>query len=148
MMHMLSRRIAPVLVLMQVAYVALMEIAFSTIGPDTAELDHTHPSTSGRLLYAAVIIGVVVALAGGAALLGLDRGRKALPRTVRTVWLAVLTIGELAIACTFLAHMVTEPIGPDTLIGTAAIVICALIAFAGASEMRVSTGRASTDVPG
>lgn len=147
-MHMLSRRIAPVLVLMQVAYVALLEIVFSTIGPNTAELDHTHPSTSGRLFYAAVVIGVVVALAGGAAILGLDRVRRAVPGTVRTVWLAALIAGELAIACTFLAHMVTEPFGPDTLIGTAAIVICALIAFAGAREMRVSAGRASADVPG
>ncbi|GAA2518900.1 hypothetical protein [Streptomyces gobitricini] len=145
MTHLLSRRIAPVLVLIQVAYVALLEIAFSTLGPDTAELDHTNPSASGRLLYAAVIIGALIVLVGGAVLLGLDKARTACPGAVRTAWLAVLAIGELAIASTFLFHMAKETFGPDTLIGTAAIVVCGLIAFACASEVRVSFRRSSAD---
>ncbi|MGX1887793.1 hypothetical protein [Streptomyces sp. NPDC055287] len=38
MTHILSRRIAPILILGQIAYITLLEIAF-TLVPDTAELD-------------------------------------------------------------------------------------------------------------
>lgn len=145
MMHMLNRRIAPVLVLIQVAYVALLEIAFTTLTPDTAELDHTDPSTSGRLLYTAVIIGVLITLTGGAALLGLDKARNACPTAVRTAWLAILPIGELAIAGTFLFHMARETFGPDTLIGTAAIAMCGLIAFASVREVLSAVRTSAVD---
>ncbi|MGX1887645.1 hypothetical protein [Streptomyces sp. NPDC055287] len=135
MTHVLSRRIAPILILVQVAYIALLEIVF-TLGPDTAELDHTNPSGSSGILYTAVIVAVVLTLAGGAALLGLDKARTGTPRAVRTAWLAVLALGELAIAATFLVSITGQEFGPDTLIGTAAIAMCACIALACATEVR------------
>jgi hypothetical protein len=142
---MLSRRIAPILILMQISYVALMEIAFTVMVPDTAELDHTNPSASGRFLYTAVVIAVLITLAGGAALLGLDKARTRAPRIARTAWLVVLAIGELAIAGMFLASIARETFGPDTLIGLIGIVMCASITVASACELRTSLPPRSAD---
>ncbi|MBT2511672.1 hypothetical protein J7I98_39030 [Streptomyces sp. ISL-98] len=144
MTHMLSRRIAPILILVQVAYIALLEIAFS-LGPDTAELDHTNPSGSSGILYTAVIVAAVVTMAGGAALLGLDKARAGTPRAVRTAWLVVLALGELAIATAFLTSITRETFGPDTLVGTAAIAMCVFIALACATEIRAFFRHAPAD---
>ncbi|MGW7056683.1 hypothetical protein [Streptomyces sp. NPDC054888] len=144
MTHMLSRRIAPILILVQVAYIAMLETLFA-LGPDTAELDHTNPSASSGILYTAVIVAVVLTMAGGAALLALDKARTGTPRAVRTAWLAVLALGELAIAAVFLVSITGQAIGPDALIGSAAIALCGCIAYACATELRTLFRPAPTD---
>ncbi|MEU1037817.1 hypothetical protein ACFYP4_28950 [Streptomyces sp. NPDC005551] len=135
MSHMLSRRIAPVLILVQLAYVALLEAMFA-LAPDTAELDHTDPSSSGGILYAAVGVAVVLTWAGGAALLGLDEARTSTPRAVSIVWLAVLALGEVAVAVAFLAKTAGEAFRPDALKVIAATATCMSIALACATELR------------
>jgi uncharacterized PurR-regulated membrane protein YhhQ (DUF165 family) len=144
MTQMFSRRIAPVLVLVQLAYVALLEAMFA-LAPDTAELDHTNPSSSGGILYAVAGVAVVVTWTGGAALLGLDKARTRTPRALSVAWLAVLALGEVTVAVAFLAKIAREAFGPDTLSVVVATAMCISIALACAIELRTLVRPASAD---
>ncbi|MFE9849508.1 hypothetical protein ACFYPN_11935 [Streptomyces sp. NPDC005576] len=128
------RRIVPVLLLAQVAYVALLEFAFTFLVPDTAEIDHTDPDTSGTVLYAVLVAAAVLVMAGGAALLGSARVSGRTPRTVRAGWLALLGLGEMAAVVMFLRVVVTGASGPDTLIGVLAGVACCAVALSCLTE--------------
>ncbi|MET7438572.1 hypothetical protein ACFYQQ_21355 [Streptomyces sp. NPDC005496] len=144
MRRILGRRIASVLALVQLAYAVLFEAMFA-LAPDTAELDHTDPSSSGGMLYAAAGIAVVVTWAGGAALLGLHKARTCTPRALSAVWLVVLAFGEVAVAVTFLAKMTREAIGPDMLVVAAATAMCLGVALACATELRTLVRPSSAD---
>ncbi|MFB6814819.1 hypothetical protein ACFCV8_09765 [Streptomyces sp. NPDC056347] len=121
------RKVVPALLLVQVAYVALLELAFTFLVPDTGEIDHTDPRTSATVMYAALVVAAVVAMTGGAVLMGSARVRDRAPRVLRGCWLALLGIGEIAVAVMFLRAVATGSMGPDTLIGVlAAAVSCAV----------------------
>ncbi|MEV6507803.1 hypothetical protein AB0M61_17025 [Streptomyces sp. NPDC051642] len=134
MMTMFHRRVVPVLLLAQVAYVALLEFAFTFLALDTAEIDHTDPDTSGTVLYAVLVVVAVLAMAGGAALLGSARVRERAPRALRVGWLALLGLGEVAIAVMFLRTVATGASGPDTLIGVLASVASCAVALSCLTE--------------
>ncbi|MFJ3222235.1 hypothetical protein ACIPJS_02550 [Streptomyces sp. NPDC086783] len=139
-----SRRIAPILVLVQLAYVLLLEAMFA-LAPDTAELDHTNPSQSGGILYAMVGVAVVLVWAGGAALLGLDNVRARAPRALSTAWLAVLALGEVAVTVAFLAKIARETFGSDTLSVIAATAVCVTVALACVVELRTLVRHSPVD---
>ncbi|WP_405988022.1 hypothetical protein [Streptomyces sp. NBC_00986] len=134
MTTMFHRRVVPVLLLAQVAYVALLEFAFTFLALDTAEIDHTDPDTSGTVLYAVLVVVAVLAMAGGAALLGSARVRERAPRALRGGWLALLGLGEVAIAVMFLRTVATGASGPDTLIGVLASVASCAVALSCLTE--------------
>ncbi|MER6633286.1 hypothetical protein ABT301_34570 [Streptomyces sp. NPDC000987] len=127
-------RVAPVLLLCQVAYVALLEFAFTFLVPDTAEIDHTGPSPSGTALYASAVAVALLAMTGGAALLGSARARAGTPRALRAGWLIVLGVGELAIAVAFLKAAASGASGPDMLIGLPAAVASCAVAWSCLAE--------------
>lgn len=132
----LSRRVAPVVLLVEVAYVALMTVAFTVLPPDTAELDHTGGSAVEAVVYAAAMLGVVLALVGAAALLGLERVRTRAPRAVRVAWLALVGLGQVAIAVKALVNVVGQDAGPDTVIGSVMVAAALCVAAACAVEVR------------
>jgi hypothetical protein len=127
------RRVVPVLLLGQVAYVALLELAF-TLVPDTTEIDHTDPSTAPAVLYALLVAVALLAMIGGAALLGSARVRERTPRALRVGWLTLLGLGELAIAVMFLKTVATGASGPDTLIGVLASLASCAVAWSCLTE--------------
>jgi len=134
MMTMFHRRAVPALLLVQVAYVALLEFAFTFMVPDTSEIDHTDPSTSGTVMYAALVAMALVAMTGGAALMGSARVRDRAPRALRVGWLALLGLGELVIAVMFLNTAATGTLGPDTAIGAVASAASCAIALSCLTE--------------
>ncbi|WP_406130593.1 hypothetical protein [Streptomyces sp. NBC_00989] len=134
MTTMFHRRVVPVLLLAQVAYVALLEFAFTFLALDTAEIDHTDPDTSGNALYAVLVVVAVLAMTGGAALLGSARVRERAPRALRVGWLALLGLGEVAVAVMFLRTVATGASGPDTLIGVLASVASCAVALSCLTE--------------
>ncbi|MQS37455.1 hypothetical protein [Streptomyces katsurahamanus] len=149
MTHPLGRRIAATLLIGQVSYVVLIQILLGALGPDTAAVDHNARSASGLLLYGTVVIGILVVMAGGAALLAVERVREGVHGLLRTAWLVCLALGELAIAASFLAYAATETFGPDTVIGAFAVVMSVGIAVVCAAEVRAALHalrRASVDV--
>ncbi|WP_406423519.1 hypothetical protein [Streptomyces sp. NBC_00842] len=125
----LVRHIAPILLLVQVAYLALLEVAFTVLPPDTAELDHTDASAVNMALVRGITLAVTIAMTGAAALLGLAKIRTRAPRPIRIVWLVGVALGEVAIAVKALLSILSQNVGPDTaigaLIGTAALTIAA-----------------------
>jgi hypothetical protein len=124
MKNALTHRVAPILLLMQAAYLALLEFAFAFLAPETGEIDHTEPAGSSGIVYALVVGAAFLGLIGGAALLGSVQARaRTAGRPLRVVWLALLGLGELAVAGMFLKSIVDESVGPDTVIGMLAIVI-------------------------
>ncbi|MET7600703.1 hypothetical protein ACWERY_31940 [Streptomyces sp. NPDC004082] len=129
MTTMFHRRVVPTLLLGQVAYVTLLELAFTFLVPDTAEIDHTAPDTSGTLLNSVLVAVAALTMIGGAALLGSSRVRDRAPRALRVGWLAVLGVGEVAIAVMLLGSVATGASGPDTLIGVLASVASCAIAW-------------------
>ncbi|MCT7354469.1 hypothetical protein N4P33_20255 [Streptomyces sp. 15-116A] len=136
----LSRRLAPVLLLLQVTYVLLLTVAVMVLTPDTAELDHPDASAMETMLVPVATIGIIVALAGAAALMGLEQVRTRTPRIVRAVWLALVALGQLAIAGRALLNVLSQPSGPDTVIGTLMIAGALYVAVACALEVRGSSG--------
>ncbi|MFI6063333.1 hypothetical protein [Streptomyces sp. NPDC051286] len=132
----LSRRVAPVLLLLQVAYVAMLTVAFTVLPPDTAELDQPDASTVETAFVPVATLGIIVALAGAAALLGLEKARTRSPRAVRAVWLALVALGQLAIAAKALLNVLSQTPGPDTIIGAGMIAVALCIAVACAVEVR------------
>lgn len=128
-MDLLRRKVAPVLLLSQLAYVTLLEFAFTFLALDTGELDHTESGSSGELLYRALIIAAVLGMIGGVALLGSARARDIAPRAVRAVWLALLALGEAAIAVAFAGSAATGSPGPDTVIGVLGLLVSGCIAY-------------------
>jgi hypothetical protein len=76
---------------------------------------------------------VVAALAGAAALLAVDSVRERAPRALATVWLAVVALGQLAVAGKALSNAVSQDLGPDTAVGvlmTAAALAAAAVCLA------------------
>ncbi|MFF8318696.1 hypothetical protein ACF06V_16190 [Streptomyces bobili] len=134
MMNVLRRRAAPVLLLGQTAYVVLLEFAFTFLVPDTAELDHTESGSSGMLLYRVLVVVAVLGMLGGAVLLGSARVRDGIPRAVRAVWLALLALGEVAIAVAFAGSAVVGSPGPDTVISVLGILVSGCIAYSCIAE--------------
>ncbi|GEC06571.1 hypothetical protein SSP24_42260 [Streptomyces spinoverrucosus] len=139
----LSRRVAPVLLLLQVAYVALLTVAFTVLPPDTAELDQPGASAMETAFVPVATLGIIVALAGAAALLGLEKARTRAPRVVRVVWLALVALGQLAIAAKALLNVLSQTPGPDTGIGAGMIVVALCVAVACAVEARGSSASPS-----
>ncbi|WP_371622623.1 hypothetical protein OG245_06730 [Streptomyces sp. NBC_01116] len=144
MTSLLARRVASVLLLLQVAYAALLQIAFLTLGPDTAEIDHTDPSGFSPL-NAGLALFTLVGLAGGALLLGLERVRSRAPRALTVTWLALVGLGQTVLAVVALAtHDSSAGIGlPVALLFAAG---CAVVAVACALTIRTGSGalRANT----
>ncbi|MGW5369692.1 hypothetical protein ACWER6_33850 [Streptomyces sp. NPDC004009] len=134
MMTMFNRRVVPVLLLVQVTYVALLEFAFTFLTPDTAAIDHTDPGTGASALYAVLVTVTLFATAGGAALLGSAHVREWTPRAVRVGWLTLLGLGELAVAAMFMRNVAAGASGPDTLIGVLASVASCAIAVSCLTE--------------
>ncbi|MFJ7412459.1 hypothetical protein ACIQWZ_16830 [Streptomyces sp. NPDC098077] len=144
MTSLLTRRVASVLLLLQVAYAGLLQIAFLTLGPDTAEIDHTDPSGFSPL-NAGLALLTLVGLAGGAVLLGLERVRSRAPRALTVTWLALVGLGQTVLAVVALAtHDSSAGIGlPVALLFAAG---CAVVAVACALTIRTGSGalRANT----
>ncbi|MGW4818422.1 hypothetical protein ACWEP4_05425 [Streptomyces sp. NPDC004227] len=141
MMTMFHRRVVPVLLLGQVAYIAMLELAFTFLVPDTAEIDHTDPGTSSAVLYAVLIAVALLAMIGGAALLSSARISEKTPRALRAGWLILLGLGELAIAAMFLTPVATGASGPDTLIGVLASVLSCAVALTCLTETSATLRR-------
>lgn len=138
----LTHRVAPIFLLTQAAYLALLEFAFAFLAPETGELDHTEPAGSDVLIYAAVVGAVFLGLIGGTVLLGSRQARnRTAGRPLRVVWLALLGLGEITVAGMFLKSIVFESIGPDTVIGVLAIVISCGLALCCSAEVREATRR-------
>jgi hypothetical protein len=135
----LSQRVAPALLLVQVAYVGLFTVAMTVLPPDTAGLDQPDASVMDRAYVAVATLGLVVVLAGAAALLGLERARTRVPQTVRAVWLAVVAVGQLAIAAKALLNALGQDAGPDTVIGAGMVAVALCVAAACAVEVRRPT---------
>ncbi|MFJ5103975.1 hypothetical protein [Streptomyces sp. NPDC088554] len=146
MIRLLTRRIAPALLLLQAVYAGLLQIAFLTLGPDTAELDHTDPSGFSAL-NAALVALTLVGLTGGAALLGLERARSWMPRALMMAWLGLLGLGQTALAVVLLATT-SSPVGltlPAALLVAAA---CATVAVACALTIRTGSGAVRLNTAG
>ncbi|MGW5969498.1 hypothetical protein [Streptomyces sp. NPDC055186] len=159
MIRFLARRIAPALLLLQAAYEGLLQLAFLTLWPDTAELDHTDPSGFSPL-NAALVVLTLVGLTGGAALLGLERVRSwaprvltvtwlALlglervrswaPRVLTVTWLALLGLGQTVLAAVALATT-GSPAGLTPPIALLFAAACAMVAVACALTLRTGSG--------
>ncbi|MFE7231066.1 hypothetical protein ACWCRF_32010 [Streptomyces sp. NPDC002405] len=138
MIRFLTRRVAPALLLLQVAYAGLLEIAFLTLGPDTAELDHTDPSGFSPL-NAALVVLTLVGLTGGAALLGLERARSWAPRALTVAWLALVGLGQTVLAVESLATA-GSPEGFNLAGALLFAAACATVAVACALTIRTSSG--------
>ncbi|WP_369268665.1 hypothetical protein AB5J55_00195 [Streptomyces sp. R11] len=83
---------------------------------------------SSALLYRALIITAVLGMVGGAALLGSARARARTPRGIRAGWLALLALGEVAIAVAFAGSVIAGSPGPDTVIGALGILASGCVA--------------------
>ncbi|MFE9311624.1 hypothetical protein ACFYM5_28835 [Streptomyces sp. NPDC006706] len=138
MIRFLTRRIAPALLLLQAAYEGLLQIAFLTLGPDTAELDHTDPSGFSPL-NAALVVLTLVGLTGGAALLGLERVRSWAPCALTVTWLALLGLGQTVLAVVALATT-GSPAGLTLPIALLFAAACATVAVACALTIRTGSG--------
>ncbi|MEU1555657.1 hypothetical protein AB0G86_31345 [Streptomyces scabiei] len=138
MTSILSQRVAPVLLLLQVAYIGLFSVLITTLPPDTAELDHTETSALDTALYAATLLAIVVALVGAAALLALEKIRSRTPRAVRAGWLVIVALGQVAIAARALINVLGQDPGPDIVFGAAMAVAALGIAAACIIEARGS----------
>ncbi|MFD3975239.1 hypothetical protein [Streptomyces cyaneofuscatus] len=147
MIPLLTRRIAAALLLLQAAYVALLQIAFPVLGPDTAEIDHTDPA-GFSLLDAVLVVLALVVLTGGAALLGLDRVRFRAPRAPALVWLVLVGVGQTALAVVALATS-GDPAGLGLPVALLVAVGCAVVAVACVLTIRTDSGapRAASAVP-
>jgi hypothetical protein len=147
MMTVLHRRVVPLLLLSQVAYVALLEFAFTFLVPETGEIDHTESGSSSALLYRALVITAVLGMVGGAVLLGSARARARTPRGIRVGWLALLVLGEVAIAVAFAESVIAGSPGPDTVIGALGILVSVCVVYSclaeAGSAMRRATPEAS-----
>ncbi|MFF7252947.1 hypothetical protein [Streptomyces microflavus] len=155
MKPLLHRRIAPALVVAQLLYVALMELAFTFLSPGNPEPDATGSARNALLGYGAVMVAVAAVMAGGALMLASSRASAAVPRPVRTVLLVLLGLVELGIAAAFLHSAATGSLGPDTVIaGVAAVVSgcvaagCALGPAAAPPAQRTPHGRPTARTTG
>jgi len=146
MTPLLTRRIASVLLLLQVAYVVLLQIAFLVLGPDTAEIDHTHPS-GFSLLDAVLVVLALVVLTGGAALLGLERVRSRAPRVPAMIWLALVGVGQTALAVVALATS-GDAAGLGLPVALLLAVACAVVAVACVLTIRTDSGAPRPDTAG
>ncbi|MEU6987893.1 hypothetical protein ABZ946_31435 [Streptomyces sp. NPDC046324] len=135
-MSFVTRRLAPALLLLEAAYLVLMEVAFSVLPPDTGELDHTESAALGGAAALLLVAAVTVALVGAAALLALGSVRERAPRSLVVGWTAVVALGQLAIAGKALANAVAQDPGPDTVIGAlmAAVALCVAAACGAAAR--------------
>lgn len=138
MTSVLSQRVAPALLLLQVAYIGLFAVLITTLSPDTAELDHTENSALDTAFYAAALLAIVVALVGAAALLALEKIRSRTPRAVRVGWLGVVALGQVAIAARAMINVLGQDPGPDIVFGVVMAVAALGIAAACAIEVRGS----------
>ncbi|SPF04353.1 hypothetical protein [Streptomyces sp. MA5143a] len=138
MTSVLSRRVAPILLFLQVAYIGLFAVLVTALPPDTAELDHTDTSMLDTALYAVTLLGIVIALVGAAAILGLEKVRARTPRPVRAGWLGVVALGQVAIAVLALINVFGQDPGPDVVFGAAMTVAALGIAAACISEARTA----------
>ncbi|MFI8814524.1 MULTISPECIES: hypothetical protein [unclassified Streptomyces] len=136
MNRLLHQRVAPALLIAQIAYIVLLELLFGLSGPDTAELDHTAPSPTGDALFTGLLILTVLAMGGGAALLGWKRVQAWAPPTARAAWLGALGLGEIALAAAFLNEALRQSLGPDTLIAALAIVVSLAITLTCVGEVQ------------
>ncbi|MDX3615095.1 hypothetical protein [Streptomyces europaeiscabiei] len=134
----LSQRVAPVLLLLQVACIGLFAVLITTLPPDTAELDHTDTSALDTALHAATLLAIVVALLGAATLLALEKIRAGTPRAVRAGWLGVVALGQGAIAARALINILGQDPGPDIVFGVVMAVTALGIAAACINEARGS----------
>ncbi|MFD5900073.1 hypothetical protein ACFWHG_01055 [Streptomyces microflavus] len=128
MKPLLHRRIAPALVVAQLLYLALMELAFTFLSPGNPEPDATGSARNALLGHGAVMVAVAAVMAGGALMLGSSRASAAVPRPVRTVLLVLLGLVELGIAAAFLHSAATGSLGPDTVIAGVAVVVSGCVA--------------------
>ncbi|AGK79176.1 hypothetical protein ACIQ9K_11920 [Streptomyces microflavus] len=127
-MPLLHRRIAPALVVAQLLYLALMELAFTFLSPGNPEPDATGSARNALLGYGAVMVAVAAVMAGGALMLASSRASAAVPRPVRSVLLVLLGLLELGIAAAFLHSAATGSLGPDTVIAGVAVVVSGCVA--------------------
>ncbi|MEV7057293.1 hypothetical protein AB0N95_17605 [Streptomyces microflavus] len=125
-MPLLHRRIAPALVVAQLLYLALMELAFTFLSPGNPEPDATGSARNALLGYGAVMVAAV--MAGGALMPASSRASAAVPRPVRSVLLVLLGLLELGIAAAFLHSAATGSLGPDTVIAGVAVVVSGCVA--------------------
>ncbi|MBG0851665.1 hypothetical protein I2W78_07365 [Streptomyces spinoverrucosus] len=131
----LSRRVAPFLLLLQVAYVVLLTVAFTVLPPDTGGIDQPDTTAMEKAVVPAAALGIIVALAGAAALLGLEKARTRSPRGVRAVWLALVALGQLAIAAKALLNALGQTPGPDTVVAAGMIAAAVCVAVGCALEV-------------
>ncbi|MFJ1738547.1 hypothetical protein ACIOGT_18790 [Streptomyces microflavus] len=127
-MPLLHRRIAPALVVAQLLYLALMELAFTFLSPGNPEPDATGSARNALLGYGAVMVAVAAVMAGGALMPASSRASAAVPRPVRSVLLVLLGLLELGIAAAFLHSAATGSLGPDTVIAGVAVVVSGCVA--------------------
>ncbi|MET8059437.1 hypothetical protein ACWECC_12870 [Streptomyces microflavus] len=155
MKPLLHRRIAPALVVAQLLYMALMELAFTFLSPGNPEPDATGSARNALLGYGAVMVAVAAVMAVGALMLASPRASAAVPRPVRTVLLVLLGLVELGIAAAFLHSAATGSLGPDTVIAGVAVVVsgcvaagCALGPAAAPPAQRTPHGRPTARTTG
>ncbi|WP_405809711.1 hypothetical protein OG524_08665 [Streptomyces sp. NBC_01520] len=147
-----DRRVVPVLLAAQLAYVALFGLLFALSGPDTGEIDHTAPSATDDALFTGALLAMLLLGAGGAVLLGWEKARTRTPPAARSVWLGVLALGEIAVAVAFLDASLQESFGPDTVVAGLAVAASAAVTLTCATEIRArprrtARGRGGRAVP-
>ncbi|WP_433401754.1 hypothetical protein [Streptomyces sp. CA-146814] len=130
------RRLAPALVIAQLAYLVLMQLAFTFLAPESAEPRSEESARTALLGYGATVAAVAVVLAGGALMLASSRASARVPRPVRAALLVLLGLVELGIAAAFLRSAVTGSLGPDTLIAGVAVVVSGCVAAACVQGLR------------
>ncbi|MFD4321815.1 hypothetical protein [Streptomyces sp. NPDC058548] len=113
---------------LQVGYLLLMGLAFVLFTPDTAEIDHTDPSDSGRLLLPASA-AVALLMLWGAAVLGLDSFRDRGPRWGRVATLGVAAALQVAVVWGAASNALAREGGPDLVLNWV-MVLLALVAVA------------------
>lgn len=145
MISVFNRRVAPVLLSLQVTCIGLFTLLITALPPDTAELDHTGPTALDHTgpvardtLYGAILLGIVIALVGAAAILGLEVIRARIPWAVRVGWLGAVALGQIAVAARALLNVYGQDTGPDMVFGVAVAVAATGVAAACAVEARAS----------
>lgn len=128
MKPLLHRRIAPALVVAQLLYLALMELAFTFLSPGNPEPDRTESARTALLGHGAVVVAVAAVMAGGALVLASSRAAAPVPRPARSALLVLLGLLELGIAAAFLHSAASGSFGPGTVIAGVAVVVSGCVA--------------------
>ncbi|MFD9248178.1 hypothetical protein ACFV0D_40970 [Streptomyces sp. NPDC059556] len=115
---------------LEVGYLLLIQLAIVLFTPDTAEIDHTEPRSSGAvLLFLSAEAAVAVVVLWSAAVLGLDSFRSRGPRWARIAALGAAAVLQVAVVREAASNALAREGGPDLVIN-GVMVLLALVAIA------------------